>query len=159
MATAMVLLTVSQLSKLNYMKNISTLLGRKLSEHIDGISFVVGVITVLKQFHIEIMEIFIDEMAQYIISMADYSLPYVIITNAPLNEWSFKLNEFLSSDLLTHTFYYSLKKEIGPEAYIAVHFLFKFIECAQINREVLEKYMPEMLLNQLECLANKVNPF
>lgn len=74
-ATAMVLLTVSQLSKLNYVKNISTLMGKKLSEHIDGISFVVGVITVLRQFHIEIMEIFIDEMAQYIISMADYSLP------------------------------------------------------------------------------------
>lgn len=77
MATAMLLLTISQVPKLTYMKNLSTLIGKKLAEHIDGISFVVGVMTVLKQYHVEIMDIFIDEMAQYVISMADYSFPYV----------------------------------------------------------------------------------
>lgn len=51
---------------------------------------------------------------------------------------------------------FRLKKEVGAEAYIAIHFLFKFIECAHMNREVLENYIPEMLLNQLECLANKI---
>lgn len=76
-ATAMVLLTISQLSKLNYVKNISTLMGKKLSEHIDGISFVVGILTVLRQFHVEVLRIFIDEMSQYVVSMADYTLPYV----------------------------------------------------------------------------------
>lgn len=78
MASAMVLLSISQLSKLNYVKNISTLIGKKSAEHIDGISFVVGVITVLRQYHIELIDIFIDEMAQYVVSMADYSLPYVM---------------------------------------------------------------------------------
>lgn len=75
MATAMVLLTISQLSKLNYMKNISTMIGKKSAEHIDAISFVVGIITVLRQYHVELIDIFIDEMAQYVLSMADYTLP------------------------------------------------------------------------------------
>lgn len=74
-ATAMVLLTISQLSKLNYVKNISTLIGKKSSEHIDGISFVVGILTVLRQFHVDVMQMFIDEMSQYVVSMADYTLP------------------------------------------------------------------------------------
>lgn len=77
MASTMALLAISQLPKLTYMKNMSTLIGKKSSEHIDGVSFVVGIITVLKQYHYEITEIFIDEMAQYVISMADYSLPLV----------------------------------------------------------------------------------
>lgn len=75
MATAMVLLTISQLPKMNYVKNISTLIGKKSAEHIDGISFVVGIITVLRQYHIELIDIFLDEMAQYVVSMADYNLP------------------------------------------------------------------------------------
>lgn len=59
---------------------------------------------------------------------------------------------------LLHLFiyYFRLKKEIGAEAYTAVHFLFKFAEYAQITRQVLENYIPEMLLNELECLANKI---
>lgn len=75
MATAMALLTISQLSKLNYVKNMSTMIGKKLSEHIDGISFVVGIITVLRQYHVELIHIFLDEMAQYVVSMVDYNLP------------------------------------------------------------------------------------
>lgn len=75
MATAMVMLTISHITKLNYMKQISTMIGKKSAEHIDGVSFVVGVITVLRQYHVELIEIFIDEMAQYVISMADYSIP------------------------------------------------------------------------------------
>lgn len=50
---------------------------------------------------------------------------------------------------------FRLKKELGTEAYIGIHFLFKFIECGNISREALEKCIPEVLLNQLECLANK----
>lgn len=73
-SSAMTLLTISQLSKLNHVKNISTLMGKKLAEHIDGISFVVGILTVLKQYHVELLHLFIDQMAQYVISMADYNL-------------------------------------------------------------------------------------
>lgn len=47
------------------------------------------------------------------------------------------------------------KKEIGTEAYTATHFLFIFAEQANIHRETLEKYIPEILLNQLESLNIK----
>lgn len=48
------------------------------------------------------------------------------------------------------------KKEVGPEAYTAVHFLFIFVQYARIHRVALEEYIPEVLLNELECLANKI---
>lgn len=73
-SAAMTLLTISQLSKLNYMKTIDSLIGKKSAEHIDGISFIVGILTVLRQFHIEAIQMYIDQMAQYVISMADHSL-------------------------------------------------------------------------------------
>lgn len=73
-SAAMVLLTISQLPKLNYIKNISTLIGKKLAEHIDGVSFMVGILTVLRQFHSEVVQLFIDQMSQYVISMADHNL-------------------------------------------------------------------------------------
>lgn len=49
-------------------------MGKKAGEHIDGISFVIGILTVLKQFHVEITQQYIDQMAQYVISMAEYHL-------------------------------------------------------------------------------------
>lgn len=73
-SSAMTLLTLSQLSKLNYVKHISTMMGKKLSEHIDGMSFIVGILTVLRQYHIELLHLFIDQLAQYVISMAEYNL-------------------------------------------------------------------------------------
>lgn len=73
-SASLTLLTISQLSKWNYVKNVSTLIGKKMTEHIDGISFVIGILTVLRQFHVEVIQMYIDQMAQYIISMADYSL-------------------------------------------------------------------------------------
>lgn len=59
-----------------------------------------------------------------------------------------------------HSFFspfdFSVKKDLGSEPYITLHFLFKFIENGGITREVLENCIPEILLNQLECLANKI---
>lgn len=73
-SASLTLLTISQLSKWNYVKNVSSLIGRKATEHIDSISFVIGILTVLRQFHVEVIHMYIDQMAQYVISMADYSL-------------------------------------------------------------------------------------
>lgn len=73
-SATLVLLTITQLSKWNYVKHVSALIGKKTTEHIDCTSFIVGVITILRQFHIEVIQMFIDQMAQYVISMADYTL-------------------------------------------------------------------------------------
>lgn len=73
-AAALFLLVISHLSKLNYVKNISTLIGKKPVEHVDGASFVVGVLTVLRQFQPEITIMFVEHAARYIVSIADYNL-------------------------------------------------------------------------------------
>lgn len=71
---ALFLLTISYLPKLIYVKNISTLIGKKLAEHIDGSAFVTGIMTVLKQYNVDIFNFYIDCMTQYIVSMCEYSL-------------------------------------------------------------------------------------
>lgn len=73
-SASLTLLTISQLSKFNYVKHITSLIGRKSTEHIDGTSFIIGILTVLRQFHIEVIHMYIDQMAQYVISMAEYNL-------------------------------------------------------------------------------------
>lgn len=74
-SASLALLTIAQLPKWNYVKNVANLMGRKAAEHIDSVSFVVGILTVLRQFHVEVIHMYIDQMAQYVISMADHSLP------------------------------------------------------------------------------------
>lgn len=71
------ILTLSHLTKLNYVKSASTLIGRKPVEHVDGVSFVVGILTLLRQFHSDIMLSFIEHVARYIVSVADFNLKYV----------------------------------------------------------------------------------
>lgn len=73
-SVALFLLTISHLPKLIYVKNMSTLIGKKLAEHIDGTAFVVGIMTILKQYHSDILQLFIDYLAQYVNSMAEYTL-------------------------------------------------------------------------------------
>lgn len=73
-AVAIFLLTLSHLSKLVYVKNISTLIGKKPVDHIDGTSFIVGVLTVLKQFHSDVTHSFIEHIARYTTAIADYNL-------------------------------------------------------------------------------------
>lgn len=73
-AATLFILTLSHLAKLNYVKCVSTLTGKKPIEHVDGVSFVVGVLTLLRQFHSDIMLLFIEHAARYIASVADYNL-------------------------------------------------------------------------------------
>lgn len=73
-SASMTWLTISQLSKFTLVKSVSNLIGKKATEHIDCISFAIGILTVLRQFHVEVIHMYIDQMAQYVLSMADYSL-------------------------------------------------------------------------------------
>lgn len=72
----MTLLTISQLLKLNYLKTheIDSMVGKKVADHIDGVSYVIGLLTILRQYHTEVIQMFIDQMSQYVISMAEYNL-------------------------------------------------------------------------------------
>lgn len=72
--TALFMLTNSNLSKLIYVRHISTLMGKRPSDHIDGTCFVIGVMTVLKQFHPDIICTFMSQFAQFVTSMSEYNL-------------------------------------------------------------------------------------
>lgn len=72
-AVFLFLFVVAHISKFQYIKNTCSLIGRK-SEQIDGAAFVVGIVTVLKQFHSEILQLFIAYLGQFVVSAADNSL-------------------------------------------------------------------------------------
>ncbi|XP_067001738.2 WASH complex subunit 5 [Anabrus simplex] len=68
------LFVISQLSKLQYVKNMGTLMSKKSQEPLDGVSFIVGIQTLLRQFHPEIRDTFLAYMAQYIKSHMEASM-------------------------------------------------------------------------------------
>ncbi|KAK7873803.1 hypothetical protein R5R35_005787 [Gryllus longicercus] len=67
------LFVISQLPKLQYMKQLGTLLSRKSQEPLDGVPFVVGVQTVFRQFHPEIRNTFLLYLSQYVKSYVEIS--------------------------------------------------------------------------------------
>lgn len=66
----------------------------------------------------------------------------------------FLFEYILSVDIDRVNKLFSTKKELTPEIHTAVHFLYEFIEAAGLSREVLEKSIPEVILNQLEYLTD-----
>lgn len=60
------LFTVFHLSKLTYVKNIGGLISKKAIEPIDGIPFVIGTLTLLRQFHQEKTGQFLAYLGQYV---------------------------------------------------------------------------------------------
>lgn len=67
------LFVAGHVPKLQHVKNISSITGRK-SEQIDGTAFVVGITMVLKQFHVDILQSFDEYTSQYVVSFADSNL-------------------------------------------------------------------------------------
>lgn len=75
-STFLFLLFIAHLSKFQYVKNISSLTGRKLTEHMDGTSFVVGIMSIFKQLHSKILQQFINQMGQFIVTISEQNLRY-----------------------------------------------------------------------------------
>lgn len=73
-ATILALLVISQVPRIQYIKNVACLTGRKLVDHIDGASIVVGIVTILKQYGDGILMLFIDYLAQFIVSNSEQAL-------------------------------------------------------------------------------------
>ncbi|KAI0224187.1 hypothetical protein LSAT2_024791 [Lamellibrachia satsuma] len=63
------LFIVSQLPKLVYLKSIGELICKKPSDPIDGVPFIHGIITLLKQFHSDDTDQFLALVGQYVRSM------------------------------------------------------------------------------------------
>uniref|UniRef100_A0A1B0GJP1 WASH complex subunit 5 n=2 Tax=Lutzomyia longipalpis TaxID=7200 RepID=A0A1B0GJP1_LUTLO len=65
------LLVIAHLGKLQFVKNLATLIAKKQSEQIDGAPFVTGLATILRQFHPKITDMFIQYVSQYIVSFIE----------------------------------------------------------------------------------------
>lgn len=75
-ATILALLVISHVPRMQYVKNVACLTGRKLVDHIDGASTVVGIVTILKQYDYGTLLLFIDYLAQFIVSNSEHALRY-----------------------------------------------------------------------------------
>ncbi|XP_059615254.1 WASH complex subunit 5 [Phlebotomus argentipes] len=62
------LLVISHLAKMQFVKNLATLMAKKQSEQIDGAPFITGIVTILRQFHPKITDLFLQYLCQYIVS-------------------------------------------------------------------------------------------
>ncbi|KAL3869501.1 hypothetical protein ACJMK2_042174 [Sinanodonta woodiana] len=60
------LLVISQLPKLAYMKSISGLVCKRVADPLDAPPFVVGCVTLLKQFHSDVTDTFLALLGQYV---------------------------------------------------------------------------------------------
>ena len=65
------LCTISQLSKLQYLRSVGEMVSRRPTDAIDGAPFITGMITLLKQFHSENTDHFLALLGQYVRSYVD----------------------------------------------------------------------------------------
>lgn len=63
------LLLICQMSRLVYLRNVGTLLCKKMTDPLDGVPVVTGMVTLLKQFHPDVTKTFLSYVGQYIHSM------------------------------------------------------------------------------------------
>ncbi|XP_055382308.1 WASH complex subunit homolog 5 isoform X2 [Condylostylus longicornis] len=68
------LFTISHIHKFKYFKTIDCLVAKNSKDHLDCNPLVFGLLTVLKQFNPNVMELYLDYMCQYINSFVDYNL-------------------------------------------------------------------------------------
>lgn len=62
------LFTTSQLNKLFYCKNTASLLSKKYQDPVDAVIFVIGIKTILCQFHVSVINRYIKYLCMYILS-------------------------------------------------------------------------------------------
>lgn len=73
-AILLFILLLTYLPKFQYCKNVSCLTTKKLSDGIDGNPLIIGIITVLKQLHSDVMVMFVDLVLQYSLSFVNFNL-------------------------------------------------------------------------------------
>lgn len=112
---------ISQLSKLSYVKNVGSLMGKRLTDAIDGPPFVVGLWTLLRQFHPNNTNQFLAFVGQYVRSM---------IEQTPAA--STKVGE-LPQDVVTMLFFLELLGRYG-----------------QLSRNEAKNYIPDYILDDLQ---------
>ncbi|XP_012235159.1 WASH complex subunit 5 [Linepithema humile] len=62
------LFTASQLNKLFYCKNTASLLSKRHQDPVDAVVFAIGIQTILRQFHVSVMNRYVKYLCMYILS-------------------------------------------------------------------------------------------
>nr|CAD7567981.1 unnamed protein product [Timema californicum] len=119
------LFTISQVNKLIYIKNIG-LVCKKPQDPIDGVPFIVGIQTILKQFHPEVRN-------QYLLYMGQFIKSHI----------AFSLNSSSSSK----------PTELPSEVVNTLHFIESFVHYAALPREAITKHIPDLILDQYRSLS------
>ncbi|XP_073257126.1 WASH complex subunit 5-like isoform X2 [Porites lutea] len=112
------LCVIAQMSKLVYVKSVGTMVARRPTDQIDSAPFVVGMITVLKQFHSEYTEQFLACCGQYVRSLIEASANNV------------------------------RSNEIPAEVVNLLVFLEDFLMYSQLPRKVVEAHIPSYIFDQ-----------
>ncbi|PSN50014.1 WASH complex subunit 5 [Blattella germanica] len=120
------LFTIFQLPKLTYAKNVGSLICRKAQDPLDGVPFIVGVQTLLRQFHPEVRNQFLLYMGQFIKS---------------------HLESTISGGGGKAT-------DLPAEAVTALHFVESFAHYAGMSRKSLAAHIPDPILDQYQAMTS-----
>lgn len=112
------LCVIAQMPKLVYVKSVGTMVAKRPTDQIDSAPFVVGMITVLKQFHSEYTEQFLSCCGQYVRSLIEATATNV------------------------------RSQEIPAEVVNLLVFLEDFLAYSELPRKVVEAHIPSYIFDQ-----------
>ncbi|KAG1662783.1 WASH complex subunit 5 [Nymphon striatum] len=110
------LFVLSQMPKLSYVKSVGGLICKKSADPVDGLPFIIGTVTLLKQYHPDNTIQFVQYLGQYTKSMIES----VAIANLKTTE--------LPQDILN-----------------VIIFLEKFVSHGQLSQKVLAACVPDLV--------------
>lgn len=114
------ILVICQLSKLTFTKSISCMVSKKYNDPLDSTAFVLGMVTLLKQYHSDCGEQFVAVLAQYVRSTIEAN-----VNNPKLNE--------LSSEVIN-----------------TLTFLEEYVQHAELSRKVVEAHIPAYIFEDFK---------
>lgn len=68
------LFTIAHLGRLQHSSNVDCLLPKTAKDAIDCVPFIVGLLTILQQFHMNVKMLYISYMSQYVVTVSEAQL-------------------------------------------------------------------------------------
>nr|XP_054772627.1 WASH complex subunit 5-like [Lytechinus pictus] len=117
------LFVVAQLPKLQYVKTVGSIIGKLPKDPIDGPPFIVGTLTLLKQFHTENTDQFLALLGQYVRSLVESTAAG------------------------------GRASELPQEAVCILAFLDDFVHYAALPRQTIESHIPAYIFDEFKSNA------
>lgn len=129
-------------------------MARRSTSHIDGAPFLIGIITLLHQYHEYTLIQFTLLLCQYIMSYIDVGLRYMVYFQY-LRFSSFICFRF-SLYIKRFILYFSSKTaELPMEAQVALKFLENLCRITKIPQTFIETIIPLNILTQQQFMCSK----